>query len=147
MTASSSLELTFAMVDLAGFTALTETHGDEHGADLAVGFADIARGELSTGDRLVKTIGDAVLLASVSPTAGLELVRRILTECYRRDSYPVARVGLHHGPAVQRRDDFFGTSVNLAARVASLAAGGQVLATSEVANTAARRGGGVRWSV
>lgn len=138
--ASTSLKLTFAMVDLAGFTALTETHGDEHGADLAVGFTDIARSQLSTGDRLVKTIGDAVLLASPSPTAGLELVGRILAECYRQDSYPVARVGLHHGPAVQRQDDFFGTSVNLAARVASLAAGGQVLATSEVARTATQRG-------
>ena len=129
-------EWTFSLVDLAGFTALTETHGDDHAADLAVAFADLARTQLAPGDRLVKSIGDAVLLASPDPAAALALVRGILAACYAQDSYPVARVGIHHGPAVRRDADFFGTSVNLAARVAAEAAGGQVLATAQVAQVA-----------
>lgn len=133
-------EWTFSLVDLAGFTALTETHGDHHAADLAVAFTDLARVQLGPEDLLVKSIGDAVLLASPAPEAALVLVRGILAACYAQDSYPVARVGIHHGPAVRRGDDFFGTSVNLAARVAAEAAGGQVLATEQVAEAASGLG-------
>ena len=124
---------TFALVDLAGFTALTESHGDEQAADLATKFADLASEQLAPGDRLVKTIGDAVLLAASGPGAGLTLVRRLLESCYRLDGFPVARAALHHGSAVERGGDLFGAAVNLVARVAGQAAGGQVLATREVA--------------
>lgn len=134
--ATERTEWTFAMVDLAGFTALTESHGDEHAADLAVGFANVVRAELGASDRLVKTIGDAVLLASPEPEAALKLVGGILAACLAQDLYPVARVGMNHGPAIQRDGDFFGASVNLAARVAAQAAGGQVVATQGVADAA-----------
>jgi len=134
--ASGNGEWTFAMVDLAGFTALTESHGDDHAADLATGFADLVRAELGQSDRLVKTIGDAVLLACPEPTSAVHLVRQVITACYSQASYPVARVGINHGPAAQRGDDFFGASVNLAARVAAQAGGGQVLATRAVAAAA-----------
>jgi len=133
-------EWTFALVDLAGFTALTETHGDDLAADLAVEFAQMAQSRLEPGDRLVKTIGDAVLLASPNPTAGLTLVRGLLADAYAAQGFPVARVGMHHGPAVERGNDLFGAAVNLTARVASQASGGQVLATAIVAEAAASMG-------
>ncbi len=129
-------ERTFAMIDLAGFTALTETHGDEHAADAAELFANLARRSLDEGDELVKCIGDAVLLASLTPESGLTLVRRILDECRAVDGFLVTRTGLHHGPVVRRGDDYFGASVNLTARLAARAAGGQVLATGRVAEFA-----------
>lgn len=141
---ASATEWTFAMVDLAGFTALTEAHGDDDAADLAVRFAELATERLGPGDRLVKPIGDAVLLASPSPSAGLALVTGLLEDCSRLPSFPVARAGLHHGPAVERNDDMFGAAVNLTARVAGQAAGGQVLATSTVAEVARQSGVPVR---
>lgn len=128
------------MVDLAGYTALTETHGDEHAAELATTFADLARTSLDTDDRLVKPIGDAVLLASPTPEAGLALTERLLRGCAELEGFPVARAGLHHGSAVERNGDVFGTSVNLTARVAGQASGGQVLATEAVAAAAEKRG-------
>jgi len=137
---SSPSAWTFAMVDLAGYTALTETHGDEHAADLAVRFADLATDCLDEGDRLVKPIGDAVLLASANPVQGLVLVERLLKACAGLEGFPLARAGLHHGPAAERAGDMFGTAVNLAARVAGQAAGGQVLATRLVADAGRRRG-------
>lgn len=131
---------TFAMVDLAGYTALTETHGDEEAADLATTFADLARSCLGDFDRLIKCIGDAVLLASSDPRSGLALVERLLAETCELDGFPLARAGLHHGPAVERDGDMFGAAVNLAARVAGQAAGGQTLATDAVAKTARQDG-------
>ena len=64
---------TFAMLDLAGYTALTEQHGDLHAADLAIEFAELARRCLRDGDRLIKSIGDAVLLASSDPQSGIDM--------------------------------------------------------------------------
>lgn len=133
-------ERTFAMIDLAGFTALTEAHGDEHGADAAELFADLARRSLAEGDELVKCIGDAVLLASPTPESGLALVRRILDECRAVDGFLITRTGLHHGSVIRRGDDYFGATVNLTARLAAHAAGGQVLATGLVAELASAGG-------
>lgn len=131
---------TFAMIDLAGFTALTEVHGDDHAADVAVGLAETARASLAEGDRLVKTIGDAVLLASPTALAALDLLTRVLSECAAQDEFLNTRTGVHSGPAVERDGDFFGAAVNLTARIANQAEGGQVLATAEVADVARTRG-------
>ena len=131
---------TFSMVDLAGYTALTEAHGDDLAADLAVAFADRARACLAHSDRLVKPIGDAVLLASETPQSALTLVDRLLSAAAELDGFPLARAGLRHGPAVERDGDMFGSAVNLAARVSGQAAGGQTLATRQVAEVARENG-------
>ena len=104
------------MVDLAGFTALTEAHGDDQAADLATRFARLAADHLGEGDRLVKSIGDAVLMAShtnQSNQSALTLVTSLLEHCNRPPDPPTARAGLHRGPAVERDGDLFGAAVNL----------------------------------
>ncbi|HEU0191599.1 MAG TPA: adenylate/guanylate cyclase domain-containing protein [Mycobacterium sp.] len=128
---------TVAFVDLAGFTALTEMHGDLEAADLADRFASITRSVLTTGDRLVKTIGDAVLVVSADADSGLRVVQRLIERSYADPRFPDVRAGLHHGPVVRRNGDVFGATVNLAARIAGRAASGQVLATGVVAERAA----------
>jgi adenylate cyclase len=137
---SGKIEATFCFVDLAGFTALTEAHGDEDAADVATRFADLTRSVLEPGDRLVKTIGDAVLVTSSGAVQGVELVERLLTVTAGEPRFPALRAGLHYGEAVQRDGDVFGASVNLAARVASEAHAGEVLGTSAIAHAARELG-------
>ena len=124
----TNVELTVAMIDLAGFTALIEVHA----ADIAPEFADLARDSLGPDDRFVKAIGDAVLLASSTPEDGLQLVERILTGCQGKKRFLVTRTGLHHGPAIERSGDFFGAAVHLTARLAAQTTAGQVLSTTPV---------------
>ena len=131
---------TFAFVDMAGFTALTEAQGDEDAADLATMFAEITRAALAPGDRLVKTIGDAVLITSPNAAAGLTLVERLLTEAASEPRLPTLRAGLHHGDAVERDGDVFGAAVNLAARVAAEAHAAEVLGTEPIAEAARELG-------
>jgi class 3 adenylate cyclase len=57
-----TVEATFAFVDLAGFTAVTEAHGDAEAVSIVRMFRDRALDVLRPGDELVKTIGDAVML-------------------------------------------------------------------------------------
>ena len=138
--ADNSGELTVLFIDLAGFTALTEAHGDDHAADLAVRFSELVQEELASSDRLVKTIGDAVLVLSSDPSTGLALAGRILERIEQEQHFPVPRTAIHHGPIVERGDDVFGATVNLAARIAAQAYGGQVLGTDVVAARAREEG-------
>lgn len=132
---------TFVFVDLAGYTALTEAHGDEQAADLVARFTALSRAALGPEDRLVKCVGDAVMLTAPTPSAGLELVGRLCSAIDEEPGFPAVRVGLHHGAAIERDGDWFGAAVNLAARVAAEARSGEVLVTATVA--AAARGLGV----
>ncbi len=124
---------TIAFVDLAGFTALTEVHGDEAAADLVDDFTKIATIAAGVGGvELVKTIGDAVMFAARTPEDGLEAVRRLFHATFERDGFPEPRAGIHHGAVVERPGDYFGATVNLAARVASRAGSGQALVTATI---------------
>ncbi len=139
--ASSRIQATFGFIDLEGFTALTEAHGDEDAAELATRFAKLTKAALGPRDRLVKTIGDAVLVTSADARAGVALVERILERAAKIPKFPSLRAGLHHGSAVVRDEDVYGAAVNLAARVAAEAHAGEVLGTEAIA--AAARAAGI----
>jgi len=127
-------DATFVFADIAGFTALTEAHGDEEAADLVASFCEAVREELpARGGTHVKTIGDAILLRVAEPEQAILLGLRIVNELMRGHGAPAIRVGLHHGSAVERDGDFFGAAVNLAARVSAEATGGEVLVTGSTA--------------
>ena len=131
------VEATFAFVDLAGFTALTETHGDAEAVSTARSFQDRVRNALQPDDELVKTIGDAVMLKFPSPErAVMALQDLIMRELSTVDATLAPRVGAHHGTAVSVDGDYYGASVNLAARVAGEANGGQLLVTEGTADAA-----------
>jgi class 3 adenylate cyclase/YHS domain-containing protein len=124
-------DATFVFADIAGFTALTEAHGDEHAADLVAQFCDTVRGVLPDYDaEPIKSIGDAMLIRVPHPAPAIRLGTRIAHELMTAHGAPSVRVGMHHGPAVERDGDYFGATVNLAARVSSVAGGGEVLLTA-----------------
>lgn len=125
-------ERTFVFADLSGFTAMTESHGDDDAATTAIRFGDLARSCLSDGVRLVKTIGDAVMLVAPQPAAALRSAIALRTAVQSEPRFPLLRTGVHHGPCAERDGDFFGAAVNLAARVAGHAQAGQLLVTSSV---------------
>jgi adenylate cyclase len=129
---------TFVFADIAGFTALTEAHGDADAAELAATFgAEISQVARGCGGEVVKTIGDAVMVRHGDPAEAVELGLAAAHEVIAGHGFPAVRVGMHHGPAVARGGDWFGATVNLAARVAAAAAGGEVLATGAVRDRAA----------
>lgn len=130
-------ERTIAFIDLAGFTALTEVHGDRAAVALVEAFIASARDAVaSVGGELVKSIRDAVMIAADAPLSGLRAVEQVFEASYSVDAFPEPRAGLHHGPVVVRDGDYFGATVNLAARVASRAGTGQAIGTVAIAHAA-----------
>jgi len=128
---------TFLFADLAGFTALTEAMGDEEGTDLVGGFCAAVR-DLLPGHAAeeVKAIGDALMLRGDDAAQAVRLGLRVVNEIGGQHFFPTVRVGMHTGPAVERDGDWFGTTVNVAARVSGVAAGGEVLLTAETRDAA-----------
>ena len=130
------MEATFCFIDMAGFTALTEAHGDQEAARLALRLADMVQDALSSNGRVVKSIGDAVMAVVPTPEAAVLFVQRLWKAGVSEPDFPILRAGLHHGEAVERGGDVFGAAVNLAARIAARAGGGQVLTTGVIAEAA-----------
>jgi adenylate cyclase len=133
MTASEHAIGTFVFADIAGYTALTEAHGDADAAELAATFCgEISEVATAGGGEVIKTIGDAVMLRHGDPAEAVVIGLTAAHEVIAGHGFPAVRVGMHHGPAIARRGDWFGATVNLAARVAAAASGGEVLVTAAV---------------
>ena len=128
---SEAAAQTFLFADLSGFTALTEAHGDEQAADLVGGFCVAVRQLLAAHQaQEVKTIGDALMLRTGDAAAAIRLGLCIVHDVGAQHGFPLVRVGMHTGSAVERDGDWFGTTVNMAARVSAAASGGEALLTA-----------------
>ena len=124
-------------LDITGYTRLTEERGDEAAADLAARLATLVRrSSQEHGGQPVKWLGDGVMFYFADPghgvLAALDMVEGVATH-----ALPPAHVGIHAGPVVFQEGDYFGRTVNIAARIAEYARPGEVLVSQEVVDAAA----------
>lgn len=137
---------TFLFADLVGFTALAEIEGDDRALEVALGLQHRVRGMLEEhGAEQVKAIGDGLMLRCSEPRAGILLGLRVVDELAGESDFPPVRVGVHTGPALTSDGDWYGRTVNVAARLCSVAPGGGVM-VSESTREAAGQIAGVDWS-
>jgi class 3 adenylate cyclase len=130
---------TFLFTDLVGFTALAAAEGDDRAAEVALEF--YARVRPLLGDHCaeeIKTIGDALMLRCDDPADAVRLALRIVRELDGLPGFPLARVGVHTGSAAARDGDWYGTTVNVAARLCTAAGAGSVLVSEETCRAAGR---------
>jgi adenylate cyclase len=119
-------------LDLTGYTRLTEERGDEAAAELARRLAQLVQvTSAKHGGKPVKWLGDGVMFHFREPgpgvVAALEMVDQAASE-----GLPPAHVGLHAGPVLFQEGDYFGRTVNAAARIADYARQGEVVVSQEV---------------
>lgn len=131
--------------DLAGSTAIYARRGDPRAYHLVrLHFDELFRVADERGGLMVKTIGDAVMAAFATPAACLRaaLAMQLAVAALNTraelsgDERLILKVGLHSGPCLavtlNDRPDYFGTTVNIAARVQALSRGGDVVLTEAV---------------
>ncbi len=130
-------EVGVAFADLVDYTRLGEKLAIEDLTRIATRLADLAGAAARRPARLVKTIGDAVMLVSPDVPALVGTVVA-LTEGIEaeKEAFPALRVGIAYGPATARAGDWFGATVNLASRVTDTAKPGRILATEEARRAA-----------
>lgn len=136
------VEVTVMFTDLEGFTRYTTRHGDEAAAALVADHQRLVGPVVrSRGGRIVKRMGDGLMLSFPAPEAAV-LAALELVEAVDRAGPLRLRAGIHLGEAVVTRDDILGNAVNVAARITEAADAGMVLASVAV-REAVQAGGGV----
>lgn len=133
---------TVVFIDLAGFTAIAEVHGDAAAVKILEIFEQMVRQALTGYEPPIKWIGDEAMLSFPGPEAAIRALGGLLQACRDEPRLPLTRTALNHGPVIRRGSDLFGSTVNIAARIASLASVGQILTTRPVAEAA--RADGIR---
>jgi class 3 adenylate cyclase len=136
---------TVLFTDVEGSTALTQRLGDAKARDLLREHERIVRDALkSHGGSEVKTLGDGFMTSFSSATRALECaiaMQRAFAAHNESAEEPIrVRVGLNAGEPIAEEEDLYGAAVNLAARIAAKAAGGQILASNVVQELAAGKG-------
>jgi len=126
-----------AFLDLSGYTALTEEHGDQAAAEIAAGVAEVVHEvAVAHGGRPIKWLGDGVMMHFPDPHAAVASGLDLIEETERAISAP-ARVGINAGPVVVQEGDYFGRTVNVAARIADYAGPREVLVSEQAREAAA----------
>jgi len=128
------LRVAIAFADLAGYTRLTETQGEEEAVGAVERFVEAVEETLPDDARVIKTIGDEVMIVSSDPGSLTDWAVGFQTLVAQER--PLPRIGIHSGATIYRDGDYYGREVNLAARVAARSAGGEVLVTRPIVDAA-----------
>jgi adenylate cyclase len=132
--------------DLVGFTSLSQQLDDAELARLVTRFQAEAHDLVSAhGGRVVKTLGDEVMVICDEAPAAADIALRFVETFAEDELVPQARVGLAWGPVLALQGDYFGPTVNLASRLVSMARPGSVLVSPEAHAELADQEPG-RWS-
>ena len=128
---ANAVQGTVVFTDIVGFTEYNALRGDDEALALLSLQERIVRDHLPDGARIVKELGDGLLLwfpdASEALAACLRLQARFLWEASASDMPLWVRIGMHSGHQTKRGDDLVGHDVNVASRVVDVAGPGEVL--------------------
>jgi adenylate cyclase len=128
------LRVAIAFADLAGYAQLTVERGDEAAVSTVERFAEAVAHTLPADARVIKTLGDEVMVIGSDPAALTRWAVGLQAGIASGD--PPPRIGIHYGEVLYRDGDYFGREVNQAARVVARAGGGEVLVTRPVVEMA-----------
>ena len=127
------IDLAMLIADLCGYTALTEAHGALHASEVVLRFGRLVEASLEPGVRIIDCIGDDVLCGGPDVPAVVRTALRLRQAIRDQPNFLDVRTGIHVGRLVEREGRLFGAPINLLARVAGHAQGGQILCTEPVA--------------
>ncbi|MFD7668997.1 adenylate/guanylate cyclase domain-containing protein [Streptomyces sp. NPDC059788] len=133
--------LAVGFADLVGFTRLTRRLEEEELGELVEAFETTAADLVAAhGGRLIKTLGDEVLFAADDAGTAAEIGLRLIETMANDETMPELRVGIAFGTVTTRMGDVFGTTVNLASRLTSIAPKDTVLVDEAFAEELGRTG-------
>jgi adenylate cyclase len=125
-----------AFLDLTGYTTVAEQRGDEAAAELAEGLASVVQEATQRhGCRPVKWLGDGVMFHFAAADRAILTSLDLVEETAKAISVP-ARIGINAGPVIVQEGDYFGRTVNIAARIADYARPNEVLVSEEARKSA-----------
>ena len=125
-----------AFLDLTGYSSLAEERGDEAAAEVAAGLASIVQETATThGGRAVKWLGDGVMFHFSDSGRAIRSALDLVEQTERAIAVP-ARIGINAGAVIAQEGDYFGRTVNIAARIADYARPREVLVSEDAMRSA-----------
>jgi class 3 adenylate cyclase/YHS domain-containing protein len=130
------MESTIAILiaDLSGYTALTEAHGAATAADLIEKYSEIVHKSLAGDSVLHQCTGDEVLIVSSSADHLAATAIMMMQHSTGEDNFLQVHGGMHYGKILRRNNNYFGTTINFASRIASKADPGKFWCSAEFMN-------------
>src|SRR5688500_7900289 len=130
----SEENIAILVADLTGYTALTETHGAGGAADMIDNYLDIVNDSLVGESYLHEQTGDEVMIVSASADHLLATAQKLVETTSGKNHFLQVHGGLHYGRILKRNNRFFGTTINLAARIAGKANPGTIWCSEDYIN-------------
>lgn len=131
-----AVQVAFLFCDLKDFTAFANAHGDATAVAAIERFFHAVESERGERGRVVKLLGDGAMLAYDDPVDAVGAGARVI-DTMRSTDLPGVHASAHHGVAIAREGDYFGSSVNLTARLLALGQRDELLATTAVVEASA----------
>lgn len=131
------------MADLSGYSALTEVHGAFSAANLIDRYIAIAKNCLVGDSRLHQQTGDELMFVSESPDSMLATAKQLAVASANEAYFLQVHGGLHYGKVLKRGENYFGTALNLAARIAAKAKAGTFYCSAEFAGAVTDKAAGI----
>jgi adenylate cyclase len=119
------------IADLSGYTALTEAHGAASAADLIDKYVRIVEDCLIGNSKLKERTGDEVMIVSSCADHLLTTAIMIMKNTSNEDNFLQVHGGLHYGTVLKRNNSYFGSTINLTARIAAEADPGSFLCSAD----------------
>lgn len=127
-------DIAILMADLTGYTALTETHGALSAANMIDKYLQIVENCLVGDSELKERTGDQVIIVSSSPDSLLATAMMIMKNTSNEENFLQVHGGLHYGKVLKRNNSYYGSTINLTARITSKASAGTFWCSEEFIN-------------
>jgi len=126
------IQAAFLIADLAGYTALTDSHGDSAAVEVIDRYLEIVNNSLRDNTKLLERVGDEVLIQSESVDNILETGVHIVEAINSENHFPSVHAGMHYGNIIRKSESYYGSTLNITSRIAGYARAGQLLCSKAV---------------
>ncbi len=122
------------MADLSGYTAMTEVHGPHSAVSIIDKYLAIVKKSLVGSCHLHERVGDEMVIVANSAEDLAYTATFMFEHAYEENRFLPLHAGLHYGPIVKKDGDYFGSTINTASRITSVAEKGRIVCSAEFVN-------------
>ncbi|ULQ55889.1 YHS domain-containing protein [Flavihumibacter rivuli] len=133
-------EIAILMADLTGYTAMTEVHGAESAMQIVGKYLELAQLSMAGTSRLLERVGDQLVIIAENPDDLANTALNLVDKCTREPEFLMIHAGLHFGEVLENNGSFFGSAMNITARIAAHAGRGKILCSKDFINNIASPG-------
>jgi len=128
---NTETNIAIMMADLSGYTAMTEVHGAGSAITMIDKYLAIVKKSLVGSSHLHERVGDEMIIIASSAEDLAYTATMMFEHAHEENQFLPLHAGLHYGPIIKKDGDYFGTTINTASRITSVAEKGQIICSAD----------------